>query len=165
MALLIGQETEGTEGEVGQATEKAVACQFKALKTATLTALHIRFSANGTGTKSRIAIQADEAGKPKVGVLGEGELSSNTAGEHEVTGLSVEVVEGTTYWLTVLPLGGSLKYKPGATTARRLGTVARLTIATIEAADWGTSLSKGPIAIWGTGAEEGGTTGHVVMVA
>lgn len=153
MALLIGQEAEGAEAEVAPGVEVGSAFTFKALKTGTLTALHVKFSANGTGTKSRIAIQADEAGKPKVGVLAEGEITSNTAGEHEATGLSVAVTEGTTYWLTVLPLGGNLKYKPGSTTARRSAVTKRTTIAAIEAADWGATLNKGPVSIWGTGSE------------
>lgn len=159
MALLIGQEAEGAEAEVSAAIERPVGFTFKALKTGTLTALHIKFSANGTGTKSRIAIQADEAGKPKVGALAEGGITSNTAGEHEATGLSVEVTEGTTYWLTFLPLAGSsgsAKYKPGSTTGRRVGNVARTTIAAVEAADWLGSANKGPISIWGTGTEGGG---------
>lgn len=153
MALLIGQEAEGAEAEQTVAVERSAAFTFKALKTGTLTALHVKFSANGTGTKSRIAIQADEAGKPKVGVLAEGEITSNTAGEHEVTGLSVAVTEGTTYWLTVLALGGNAKYKPGSTTSRRITGVARTTIAAVEAADWTANASKGPISIWGTGSE------------
>jgi|SRR6185437_7713494 len=159
MALLIGHETDGGEAEVAAAVEIGQAFSFKALKTGTLTALHVKFSANGTGTKSRIAIQADEAGKPKAGApLAEAEITSNAAGEHEATGLSAAVTEGTTYWLTFLPLGGNAKYKPGNSTPRRQATEKRKLISEITAGQWGAETSKGPISIWGTGTEGGKTT-------
>lgn len=158
MALLVGQETEAAGAEVSITNQIAHAFKFTAAKTGTVEALHVLFSANGTGTGGQIAIQADEAGKPKEGALGEGILLSVTAGAHEVTGLSVAVTSGTVYWLTVEPTGGgNAKYKEGSTTVRRVSTVKHAKISELLSTEWGAELSKGPISIWATGTESGGT--------
>src|SRR5438105_1751966 len=123
MTLLVGQETEGGEAERLLAVEASDAFKFTAAATGRITALHVTFSANGTGTSCNIALQANEGGatgKPVEGVLVEGSIPSTAVGAHEVSVAETEVVAGTEYWLTIQPQGGNCKYKQGATTSRRI---------------------------------------------
>lgn len=164
MALLVGQEAEGTAGTASIVSETAWSFDFKAAKTGKVNALHVIFSESGAGTGGRIALQADEAGKPKEGVLTEGNLTSVTAGAHEASVAEVEVVEGTTYWLSVLPTGGAAKMKGGATTNRGISGTKHPKISEITAAQWTITAAKGPGSIWATGTEAGGVLQVAVTV-
>lgn len=153
--VVVGQEAEGTVEET-IAVERAMAFKFTASATEKVSSLSIKLGAvSGTGTSGRLALQADEGGtKPKEGVLCEGPIASVAAGEHTTTSLTAEptVTSGTVYWLTIMPLGGNAKIKCGTTTSRQKTSVNRSLISIIVAADWAGSVTKGPAAIWATGA-------------
>lgn len=159
MTLLLGQETEGTGASLGVSSEIGQAFMFTNAKTGKVEALHITLPETGTGTKGKLAIQEVEefeAGKfrPKnESVLVEGEIPSIAAGTHEVAVAATEIKEGTKYYLTFLPLGGTAKYKQGSTTGRRTtGTNKHNEIKLFKGTEWGTESNVGPISIWASGS-------------
>ncbi len=151
MTVLLGQEAEGVGVTASVVTENSHTFKFTALATGQVTALHMIFSESGTGTSCNLAIQANEAGTPKDGVLVEGSVASTAAGAHEVAVAETEVVEGTAYWLTFQPQGGTAKYKQAATTVRRIDGTKHKKISETKNSEWGAEAAKGPISIWATG--------------
>lgn len=167
MALLVGQEAEGTGATAAPATGKAQAFKFTAAATGKVTALHMKFNESGSGSEAKIALMADGGGKPAEGVLAEGTLSSVVLGERETTSLSAEpeVKAGTVYWLAIMPLGGTCKFKQGSTAGRCKSGTTRSKLSEEKSADWEAEETKGPVAIWATGTEGGGKTTYEAAVS
>ena len=112
-ALLMGVKVAHENGGDAKA-EEVTPLKFTALKSGTVETLY--FEAGGykyapSETSLILGIQESVGGKPGR-VLGQGTITGtlglNAIGK--VGGLSVPVTSGTTYYLTFLPLGGSITY-------------------------------------------------------
>jgi hypothetical protein len=112
-ALLMGIKVAHSNGGDAKA-EELTPLKFTALKSGTVESLY--FEAGGykyapSETSLVLGIQESVAGKPGK-VLGQGTITGtlglNAVGK--VGGLSVPITAGTTYYLTFLPLGGSITY-------------------------------------------------------
>ncbi len=165
MAKLLGFETEGTGTTITVGNGRAYAFKVTA-EAGTAEEFHITFASNGSGTSVDLAIQQDESGKPKNGVLPESEKvltgslkEATTKGTHVIAISPGVALEATTYWLTVSPQGGTCTMKPqspattGARKTKSSPTAAK--ISEIVASSWEPEETLGPVAFWVTGTAGG----------
>lgn len=166
MALLVGDESTAYTQSVTIASEKPFACRFVALATGTLESLEYRAAGTQNATSIRLGIFSTSAGDTEpFEVLAQGTVVGKPANPEwvKVTGLSLAVTAGTSYWLVVLPEGGSTITKTSVAsggTATRLGSNA--IPGELKATSWGVNKESGPMMFAGKGSET--ASGHPVAI-
>ena len=139
-------------------TEEVTPLKFTALKSGTVEELY--FESGGykyapSETSLVLGIQEDVGGKPGK-VLGEGTVSG-TLGlnvKARVAGLAVPIVQGQTYFLSFLPLGGSITYWYLKTeTVIYSEHHKKLEEGPPEKYEWKEEAAEAPIGMWAMGAE------------
>lgn len=119
MTLLLGDETVYSSGNFTQAGGNPGAWKYAALASGTVTELGFRTDARVQDfTSMALGIYADASGVPGA-LLGSGSVAKTGDGTSQwvtVTGLSINVTLGTSYWLAALPVAGLAHGKHGAFT-------------------------------------------------
>lgn len=138
-------------------TEEITPIKFKAQKSGTVE--EICFETGGyffppTEKSLVLGIQEDNGGKPGK-VLGEGTYTGTIAinSVASVTGLKVPITKGKTYFLSFLPLGGSITYwYSKAETVIYSVNHKELTEGPPEQYEWREEAEEAPIGIWAKGS-------------
>lgn len=128
------------------------ACQFTATASGTLEELlFITGAQTSTCTSIVFGVFAESSGKPANSSIAEGTFSSKPGIEEtiKITGLKVNIISGTKYWLAWLPIGGSVsmtteKLMLGTTLIENGGSKT-----TLKSLTWGGTAAVGPATIWG----------------
>lgn len=122
-------------------------------------------------TGVEIGMFNDSAGTPTT-YIGSGTFSGRPAANTwiSVSGLSIPVVNGTTYWLVILPKtsfagGQNIFFNDGNSTAqiRWTNTTVYTSLAAADSVAWNAGSSAGPLSIYGTGSATG-TDLNVVLI-
>jgi len=155
MTLLVGSEAEGPSTSAEIKAGKAVAFRFEAAVTGTVETLKVKL-VSILGTHLVLALLADNAEKPGT-VLAEGEKALPGI-EVEVSITPQEVVKGTFYWLTLLPIAGNCHVKDHGAGGTKDAESSNAAITKVSEATWNAPVSFGPMAIAGLGTEGLGGT-------
>lgn len=170
MPILLGTETEQSAAETF-VEQKPGSCKVISAVEGIVTAINIKLKAGSSATKALLGISTagTETSKPAGGtVLAEGEVTVEGT-KIEITGLSVSITNGTTYWLTALPLNGSLKTTrhsevAGTQVAVETGKVKTIAEAIAVAGGGWLNENKGPYPIAATGTEGAAVTSRIAML-
>jgi hypothetical protein len=144
MTLLVGTATTGQATASANPSAELDVYQFVAVATGTLATITVRSSAvANTATSVIFAIYTDSANVPAT-LLGSVTLAGTPAISSDVvgSGFSVSITSGTTYWIGVLPIGGTFN------STATLGTGIRVAWRTGQASapsPWGTSSGSSNI--------------------
>jgi len=157
-SLLIGEVVEH-ENAGDAKREEITPLMFVAKKSGTVEELCFEtggyfYQGEPVETSLVLGIQEQVGGKPGK-VLGEGTVSGklgiNSVGK--VTGLSVPIVKGKTYYLTFLPLGGAVTYwYSKAETVIYSEHHKKLTEGPPEDYEWKEEAEEAPIGMWANGS-------------
>jgi hypothetical protein len=116
MAILIGGTALGSNGSDFEAAGVVVATKRVAIASGTVDQIQVRTDASTASTMTSLvaAVFADSAGTPGSRIGSQSATLTTgltaTGAWLVLTGLSVAVTNGTTYWLAFLPLGGSFRF-------------------------------------------------------
>jgi hypothetical protein len=163
MVTLLGNEVAKT-GAASETTTagKLKAWKFIASRTDILETLEVFTSTNvPSATSVVLGVYAERSGKPGT-VLGQGTFIGKPAAStwFAVTGLSVPITSGNSYWLAMIPVGGELGllYEAAGSMVRATGTHTKL-----EEASWENFGVHEPTGFRGLGPElyEGSLFGSV----
>lgn len=116
--LLVGDASTTYTGAWKAVAGEMFAVQFTCAETGIVNELQFRTNATAnTGvTKVFLALFGDADGEHPASVMGSGEVVGLPAINTWVTltGLSVQVIKGTKYWLVALPIGGEIHFNEAA---------------------------------------------------
>jgi hypothetical protein len=148
--VLFGDQTVESEHDSNTAGT-AEAFQTTATSTGTLGAIEFYIDANSVATSVNVGLYADNAGNPGT-LLSSGTLSSPPTGWNSLTVPAVNIVSGTPYWIAVLGIDATVRFRDrpsGPCTSQ----TSKSTTLTALPSKWttGTKYTDCPLSSYGTG--------------
>ncbi|MEI2771042.1 MAG: PKD domain-containing protein [Candidatus Competibacter sp.] len=151
-SLLLGKQEIGSLSDsVSQGI--AVAFQTTALVTGQVTNFPLYVSNDSASTELAVGLYSNNNGHPST-LLGQGTLSSPSAGNWNKIPLpATKISAGTTYWVAILSLNGTLKFSDKVGSVATPSETSRTTTLTTLPSTWitGTVSGNGPLSGYGVG--------------